>query len=250
MSRRLKQDQSELPLALTALKSLLKAKGLLYRDIAEQLGLSETTVKRYLTGQSLTFEILERLCRIVGVRVSDLMAMAQEEPEQPVLTQEEEAFLSKDAFLSGLFYLLSRGYTPAIVQRDFKLTDAELNGYLTALDRMGLIQLFPYNRVRVLVGPNFNVQKGGALMRLAHDAMLKDFFSSFDVGMPDWLFGYGKLSPSSLERVRELARDFIQAFDKIAETDRELTLDMAAWHSFFFILRPVDLAALKDWSPA
>jgi hypothetical protein len=44
------------------------------------------------------------------------------------------------------------------------------------------------------------------------------------------------------------ARDFIQAFDKIAETDRELTLDMAAWHGFFFMLRPVDLAALKAWS--
>lgn len=98
MGRRLKQDQSELPLALTALKSLLKAKGLLYRDIAEQLGLSETTVKRYLTGHSLSFEILERLCRLVDVRVSDLMVMAQEEPEQPVLTSEEEAFLSRDAF--------------------------------------------------------------------------------------------------------------------------------------------------------
>jgi hypothetical protein len=58
------------------------------------------------------------------------------------------------------------------------------------------------------------------------------------------------MSPSSLERVRALARDFIQAFDKIAETDRELTLDMAAWHGFFFMLRPVDLAALKDWSRA
>lgn len=87
-------------------------------------------------------------------------------------------------------------------------------------------------------------------MRLAHDAILKDFFSSFDIGQPDWLFGYGKLSPSSLERVRELARDFIQAFDKIAATDRELTLDMAAWHGFFFMLRPVDLGALKDWAPA
>ncbi len=53
-------------------------------------------------------------------------------------------------------------------------------------------------------------------------------------------------SPSVLAEAS--ARDFIQAFDKIAETDRELTLDMAAWHGFFFMLRPVDLAALKAWS--
>lgn len=249
MSRWLKPDQSEIPPLLRALKSLLKVKGLLYHDVAEKLGVSETTVKRYLTGHSLTVEILEDLCRIVDVRLSDLLAMSQEEPEQPILSPEEEEFLAKDAFLSGIFYLLSRGFTPAIIQRDFQLTDAEMNGYLTALDRLGLIRLFPYNRVRVMVGRNFNVQKGGAMMKLAHDAILKDFFGKFEVAMPDWLFGYGKLSPSSLERVRELARNFLEAFDAIAEADRELTLDLAQWYGFFYMCRPVDLAGLKNWSP-
>lgn len=249
MSRWLKQNESEIPLLLRGLKSLLKAKGLLYADVAERLGVSETTVKRYLTGHSLTLEILEDLCRIVDVRLSDLLALVEDEPEQPVLSPEEEEVLARDAFLSGLFYLLSRGYAPAIIQRDFKLTDAEMNGYLTALDRLGLIRLFPYNRVRVLVHRNFNVQKGGAMARLAHDAIIKDFFGEFDVTMPDWLFGYGKLSPASLERVRELARNFIAAFDDIAEADRELTLDLADWHGFFFMLRPVDLAGLKNWKP-
>ena len=250
MKRRLKQEQSEIPQLLRGLKSLLRARGMLYNDLAERLGVSETTVKRYLTGHSISLDVLEDICRAVDVRLSDLLAISQEEDQQPVLSPEEEEVLARDAFLSGLFYLLARGYTPAVIQRDFKLTDAEINGYLTALDRLGLIRLFPYNRVRVLVGRNFNVQKGGAMMRLAHDAMLKEFFSKFDVAMPDWLFGYGKLSPSSLERVRELARNFMEAFDDIAEADREPTLDLADWHGFFFMLRPVDLAGLKHWRPS
>jgi transcriptional regulator with XRE-family HTH domain len=249
MARRLKQDQSEIPVLLRGLKSLLKVKGLLYHDVAARLGVSETTVKRYLTGHSLTVEILEELCRVVDVRLSDLLAIAQDEPEPPVLSPEEEEFLARDAFLSGIFYLLARGYTPAVIQRDFRLPDAEMNGYLTALDRLGLIRLFPYNRVRVLIGRNFDVQKGGALMKMAHDTMLKDFFDKFDVAMPDWLFGYGKLSPASLERVRELARNFMVAFDDIAEADRELTLDLAQWYGFFFMLRPVDLAGLRNCTP-
>jgi len=249
MSRSLKQDQSEIPLLLRALKSLLKGRGLLYHDVAERLGVSETTVKRYLTGHSLTVEILEDLCRVVDVRLSDLLAMSQEEPEQPILSLEEEEFLSKNPFLAAVFYLLSRGFTPVTIQRDFQLTDAEMNGHLTALDRMGLVRLFPYNRVRVMVGRNFNVQKGGAMAKLAHNALIKDFFNEFDVMMPDWLFGFGKLSPSSLERVRELARNFMEAFDMIAEADRELTLDLADWYGFFYMLRPVDLAGLKTWSP-
>src|SRR3984885_6385641 len=85
MSRRLKQDQSEIPLLLRALKSQLKARGLLYHDVAEKLGVSETTVKRYLTGHSLTVEILEDLCGVVDIRLSDLLVISQEEPEQPIL---------------------------------------------------------------------------------------------------------------------------------------------------------------------
>ena len=249
MSRELKQDQSEIPLLLRVLKSLLKARGLHYHDVAVRLGVSEPTVKRYLTGHSLTVEILECLCRVVDVRLSDLLAMSQEEPERPMLSPEEEEFLVKDPFQAGVFYLLSHGFSPATIQRDFQLTDAELNGYLTALDRLGLVRLFPYNRVRVLVGRNFNVQKDGAMAKLAHDALLKDFFSKFDVATPDWQFSFGKLSPSSLERVRELARNFTDAFDTIAETDSELTLDLADWYGFFCMFRPVDLAGLKNWPP-
>jgi hypothetical protein len=87
------------------------------------------------------------------------------------------------------------------------------------------------------------------MARLAHDALLKNFFAKFEVAMPDWLFAFGKLSPSSLERVRELARNFMDAVDDIAEADSELPLDLAEWHGFFFMLRPVDLSSLKNWPP-
>ena len=249
MSRRSSQEQSEIPVLLRVLKSLLKAKGLLYLDVAEKLGVSEPTVKRYLTGHSLTVEILEDLCRIVDVRLSDVLAMSQEEPERPSLSPEEEELLVRDPFQAGVFYLLSHGFTPATIQRDFRLTDAELNGYLTALDRLGLVRLFPYNRVRVLVGRNFNVQTDGAMARLAHDSLLKDFFSRFDMKTPDWRFSFGKLSPSSLERVRELAANFVDAFDTIAEADSELTLDLADWYGFFCMFQPVDFARLRNWPP-
>lgn len=249
MSRSLKQDHSEIPALLRALKSLLKAKGLLYHDVAERLGVSETTIKRYLTGHSLTVEILEDICHVVDARLSDLLAISQEAIEQGALSLEMEQILVSDGLLAGVFYLLVRGLSPATVQRDFNLSDAEINGYLTTLDRLGLIRLFPYNRIRVLVGRNFNVQNGGPLAKLAYESMIKDFFTTFDVEARDWLFVFGKLSPSSLERVRELVRNFMDAFDDIAEGDRDLPLDLAKWYGALFMLRPVDLAGLRDWPP-
>ena len=249
MTRPLNQDHSEAPALLRALKSLLKARGLHYRDVAEQLGVSEPTVKRYLTGHNLTIDILEDIARLVDASLSDLLAISGEETVQAALSPETERLLAGDPFLAGVFYLLVRGLTPATVQRDFNLTDAEINGYLTSLDRLGLIRLFPFNRIRVLVGRNFDVQRGGPMVRLAHDALLKDFFGKFDVMAEDWLFAFGKLSPSSLERVRELARNFQAGFDDIAKADRELPLDLAQWYGFFYMLRPVDLTVLKDFTP-
>jgi hypothetical protein len=79
--------------------------------------------------------------------------------------------------------------------------------------------------------------------------MLQDFFNKFDMATPDWQFSFGKLSPSSLERVRQLTRDFVDAFDTIAEADSELTLDLADWYGFFCMFRPVNLAGLKDMRP-
>jgi len=74
---------------------------------------------------------------------------------------------------------------------------------LTALDRIGLIRLFPYNRIRLRVSRTFNVQRGGPLMRLAHEAILKGFLDAFETANPDWSFAYAKLSAPSLERARE-----------------------------------------------
>jgi transcriptional regulator with XRE-family HTH domain len=244
----LKNDASEMPAVLATLKTLFKSRNLLYQDVATILGKSETTVKRYLTGHCLTFDVLESLCRVVDMRLSDVLEIAREESVDSVLTPEEERQLAKQPFLAALFYLLAQGLTPATLQRDFDIGSAEMNGYLTALDRAGLIRLFPYNRVRLRVSRNFNVQRGGPLMRLAHEAILKGLFDAFEATSPDWSFAYAKLSASSLERVRDLVRNFVTAFEKIADGDRELPIDLAQWHGMLFMLQPVDIGGLRGWS--
>ena len=90
MSTRLDNERTEIPAILGTLKRLYRSKGILYRDVARMLDLSETTVKRYLTGHGLTVEILESLCRIVGLRMSDAFAIAQEDIEASSSTLEEE----------------------------------------------------------------------------------------------------------------------------------------------------------------
>jgi len=247
MTTLLENERTQIPAVLNMLKRLLKAKGILYSDVARKLGLSETTVKRYLTGHGLTVEILENLCRIVDMRLSDAFALVEEDIGAASLSLESERELAKEPFLAALFYMLAQGLTPEVLQRDFEIGDADLNRYLTTLDRLGLIKLFPHNRVRVSVSRNFSVRRGGPLMRLAHQTLLKGFFETFDINRPDWSFAYAKFSDSSLELVRDLFRKFVEAFEQIADGDRELPLDMAQWHGLLFMMRPIDLGGLRDW---
>ena len=128
-------EYSEIPQILKTVKNLLKAKGLLYQDAATQLGVSETTVKRYLTGHGLTVDILEKICALVDVRLTDVLDMSRgADKSLPDLSEKKEQGLANDPFLAALFYLLSQGYTAEALQRDFGLRDTEMNRYLVTLE--------------------------------------------------------------------------------------------------------------------
>lgn len=62
---------------LDTLKQLYRAKGIRYRDVAQQLGVSEVTVKRYFAGHGLTLVTLERLCDNIGIDLFDLCDLAR-----------------------------------------------------------------------------------------------------------------------------------------------------------------------------
>jgi transcriptional regulator with XRE-family HTH domain len=236
----LDRDSSEIEVLLRTLKSIYKSRGLLYQNIAAAIGCSETSVKRYLTGHALTVEILERLCRAVDLRITDLVAIVQaEESRLPPLSHEDEERLAADTTVSLIFYLIAKGHTPESIQADFNLTDAELNKYLTKLDRWGLIQLHPFNRVKMRVSPLFHVEKGGPLARSARQGMLDCMFRNFDLKGDDWTFSIDKLSPSSVVKARELLREFTDALAKIAEQDRTLPRTAAAYHGMFVLMKPI-----------
>src|SRR5579859_4638371 len=242
MAAGLDRDGSEIDLLLKALKTIFKARGLLYQNVAEAIGVSETTVKRYLTGHGLTVDILERLCRVAELRISDLVAAIRDsEAELPPLSHDDEEKLAAEPFLAALFYFLAKGHSPQSLQADFQLNDAEMNRYLTKLDRWGLIQLYPFNRIRLKVCPLFQVERGGPLARSARRRSLERMVHTFDLCDDVWSFSIDKLSPGSLEKARQLLRDFTDAMAKIAEQDRALSRDAADYHGVFILLKPIDI---------
>ena len=70
---------SQVTALLQTLKRELKARGITYADVAGELGLSESSVKRLFSESKLSLDRLEALCQIVGLDISDLVQVMMSE---------------------------------------------------------------------------------------------------------------------------------------------------------------------------
>jgi transcriptional regulator with XRE-family HTH domain len=230
---------------LVTLKRLFKAAGLKYGDIAVRLGVSEGTVKRYLNRKGLTLEILQRLCAAVDISMIELAALAgAEHPQKPPLaTPAQEQALSADITLSMTFFLLMRGWRAERIAQEFKLSDQALTKYLVQLDRLGMIALFPQNRVRVLrmVTLQRNSATSALVARRVHE-----LFGDIDLNDPDvvWTNGVARLSEASLSLISDRLDRLRDEIFELGEQDLHLPPAQVKWCTVFAAVRPVSVDVL------
>ena len=98
---------------LEALKKYLKAKGMTYRQLADEMKLSETSVKRMFSQQTLSLKRLEEVCRILDLELYDLALMARQQSRNAanVLSLDQEKALAEDSKLMAVFYFLINGWS-------------------------------------------------------------------------------------------------------------------------------------------
>ncbi len=131
---------------LDTLKRCLRAKGLSYRDVADALGLSESSVKRLFSQQTFSLQRLEDVCRYLDMSIYDLarLTATRDDQRRDTLSEEQEHALADDPVLMSYFYLLLVGWRAARIGRRLSLDTAGQNRYLTRLDRLKLIELMPF----------------------------------------------------------------------------------------------------------
>lgn len=244
--------QSQVPGLLDVLKTLLRGHGYRYGDIAKVLGVGERTVKRYLRGENLTLAILERMCALAGIQLSELTELAQKEVERKpnTLSLAQEAALSKNPFAGFVFRLLRYGWTSQEVQEEFALDEASLVTCLLFLDHLELIDLLPNNRTRLRTARVIEWLPGGPFRR-AFDSTAKHSFAEMDYLEPDavWALKTVKLSPASTEELKQLIAEFSAAVMHLGERDRRLPRDAAKWFSVLSAVRKVDPRRLQEDPP-
>ncbi|CAB3802792.1 hypothetical protein LMG28688_05644 [Paraburkholderia caffeinitolerans] len=230
-------------LLLAELKSVLKDRNIRYCDIAERLKVSETTVKRNLTGQGLSVEMLESVCSIAGIRLIELAELAarRSDTKARAVSIEQEQGLADAPFTAFIFLLLRYDWTPQEIQQEFDLDEPGLILHLRRLEKLRLLDLFPGNRVRVLTVRHPEWIPGGPLRRAVDDTMRRHF-ETMDFHDPQsvWELETVKLSRGSIDQLRQMIASLSHRMRELATDDRSLPAGQTAWYSMLCTARPTD----------
>src|SRR5687768_8252496 len=140
---------AQVGLLVTELKRYLKVQGITYAALGKQLALSESSVKRLFARQTFSVQRLEQICNLVGLEISDLVALMNERREfLTELTPEQEDALLADPKLLLMMYLLINGWPLAEITGTFTIDPSEAERLLIRLHRARIIELLPFNRVK------------------------------------------------------------------------------------------------------
>ena len=135
-----------------ALKKLLKARGVTYRALAAGLRLSEPSIKRLFSERTFTLQRLEEVCQFLEVDFFELAKLARGAASTvDEMSIEQEKILAGDSKLLGVFYLVFNDWQPDDIFERYVLTRAEVTRLLLRLEKLGLVEVMPGDKVKLRV---------------------------------------------------------------------------------------------------
>lgn len=223
-----------------ALKRIMRSSGRNYAQAARVLKLSEASVKRLLSRSELSLERLEVLCDWLDVEVADVVQ--QSSSDAPLVTEidpgQEEELLSDMSLLLTAFLTLNR-WSEAEILDIFNFRKPDLVQRLRRLERLGLIELRPSGRIKILAARNFTWRKDGPIQKFFAARVLPEFLATrFEAPGEQMNFVGGMLSRASVHKMQELMAGLARELDDLVKQDLHLPIRERYGVSLFMGLRP------------
>jgi len=235
---------SNTDLLITTLKRVLKSRGKTYGELAEALHLSEASVKRLFSDKTFTLQRLDDICQWLELDFFELARIARGESMAVTeMTVDQEQILANDLQLLGIFYLVRNNWQLGDIVRDYDITEPECIRLLIKLDRAGLIELLPDNRIRLRVSRQVKHQAYGPI-RLQHGEMMTNNFLGVRFDEHDGYFEFvgGDLSPASALIIQRKLDRLAAEFHELSTLDINLPTQDRTLYGLAFGIRPWNTA--------
>ncbi|MFO1335439.1 MAG: helix-turn-helix transcriptional regulator [Piscinibacter sp.] len=226
---------------ITALKAELKAAGITYADLARELGMAESSIKRVFAKADMPLSRIDEVLRVLKMDFADLARkVADAQPLRRELTHEQEAAVVADRKLLLVAICALSQWTFEQIVATYTLTEAECVKCLLQLDKLGFIELRPLNRYRLKVAKGFRWRPNGPAMQYFRKNVVDDYFSGgFDAEGEMLMLVHGQvgrsLAATFMERLQRVGQDFAQqhlADQKLAPEQKRpytLVVGMRSW---------------------
>lgn len=225
---------------VNALKRGLRAQGMTYRELAARIDLSEAAVKRMFSRRAMSLVRLEQICDVLGMGLAELGADAGRgrEPMARLTQAQEQALVDDPALMLAMFLGLNRWQQPDVLAH-FNFSVPQWTALLARLDRMGIIELQPGNRVRPLTARNFRWLTDGPMERYFRTELLGDYFAApFDGDHDRLLLLSGSLSPDGVQQMRQRLDEVAREFDGLLARDAALPSEQRVGVSLVLAQKP------------
>ena len=173
---------------LSTLKHCLKANGITYAQVAQALELSEASVKRIFSEQKLSLQRLDAICQLAGMEVGDLVRQMEANQQRlHQLTDAQEREIAEDLQLVLVTVCVFNHWSFEQIIDYFTLSEQECLSKLLKLDKIGIIQLLPENRIKLLISTDFHWIENGPFERFFRDQLGQEYFNSSFKGEHQYL---------------------------------------------------------------
>lgn len=228
---------------INTIKRELKRQGLTYRDVAAAFKLSEASVKRLFSSGRLTVERLMQVSQLLGYTLAELAQLSQEtSPQLHSLTVEQESALVADTKLLLTAVCLLNHWALADIAARYTLSEAEVLKRALLLDRMGLLDLLPGNRVRLKVARNFEWRPDGAISAFFRSQGQQQFLDArFDAPQQTHAFVQGMLTAAAQAQLAVELQRLRVRFSALH--DEAVAVPLAQRHGVGLLL------AMREWEP-
>jgi len=240
---------SQMDTLVGALKRSLRSQGITYRDIARELALSESSVKRCFAQNRFSMARFESICRIAGLEVFDLVDLANaERPQISELTREQEQQLVDDPKLLLLAYLLITGWEMDEILANYDIEREEASRMLVRLHRARIVELLPLERVRLLTSRNFKWRRNGPIQRFFREQVQREFFdSTFAEEGARLRFVGGPLTMASMQQMHRSLDRVAEEFNELSRRDAAVPVEQRSGCSAVFAIRPWDFSVFEQF---
>ena len=204
-----------------ALKVCLRARGLTYGELAQQIGVSEPTVKRMFSRGTFTLARIEQILGALELDFQELARLAQDGSQRPAeLTHDQELALAQDERVFSVFWLIQNEWSFAEILAAFAITRAELTSAYARLERLKLIRWGPRERARLLVRRDFRWRDGGPVKKTYGPRIMSEFLDArFKAPLEFLRFESRVMSPESAAVLKRKLERLVMEYNELAEVD-------------------------------